>query len=75
MEHSEEAVGEFVVSSGDGAVDFEMTDHALDVFAPAIEVLVASDCRLAVGSQRDDRPRIPRAHSPCPLGPGLITSR
>jgi hypothetical protein len=56
MEHSEEAVGEFVVSSGDGTVDFEMTDHALDAVALAIEALVPSDCRLAVGARWDDGP-------------------
>ena len=54
MEHSEEAVGELVVSCGDGAVDFEMTDHALDVVALAVEALVPADCRLAVGARRDD---------------------
>lgn len=56
MEHSEEAVGEFVVSRGDGAVDFEMTDHALDAVALAIEALVPSDCGLAVGARRDNGP-------------------
>lgn len=45
MKHSEEAVGELVVSGGDGAVDFEMTDHALDPVALAVEALVPADGR------------------------------
>ena len=30
MDHAEEAVGKLVVSGGNGAVDLEMAEHALD---------------------------------------------
>ena len=33
MDHSEEAVGQLIVSGGDGAVDFELPEHALDAVA------------------------------------------
>jgi hypothetical protein len=33
----EERSGEFVVAGGDGAVDLEMTDQALDAVALAVE--------------------------------------
>ena len=44
-----------IVSSGDGAIDFEVTDHALDAIAMAVEVLAVSDCGRAVQFWRDDR--------------------
>jgi len=50
----EEGSGELVVACGDGAVDLEMADHALDAVAFAVEPLVPADRRLAVGSRRDD---------------------
>jgi hypothetical protein len=37
-----------VVSSGDGAIDLEVTDHALDAVALAVEALAVSDCGCAV---------------------------
>lgn len=33
VEHTEETFGELVVAGGDGAVDFEMTEHAFDAVA------------------------------------------
>ena len=33
MKHIKEASGELVVAGGDGAVDLEMSDHALDAVA------------------------------------------
>ncbi len=56
MEHSEEALGELVVSRGDGTVDFEMTDHAFDAVALPVEAFVPADRGLAVGARRDDGP-------------------
>ena len=54
MEHSEEAVGEFVVAGGEGAVGFEMADAAFDPAAQAVESAVPADGARAVGARRDD---------------------
>jgi len=35
VEHSNEALGELVISGGKGAVGFEVADHALDPIAHA----------------------------------------
>ena len=56
VEHSGEALGELVVSGGDGAVDFEMTDHALDAVALPVEAPVPAHHGLAVPARRDDGP-------------------
>ena len=53
MEHIEERSGELVVTGGDGTVDLEMTDQALDTVALAIDPLVPADRRLAVRARRD----------------------
>jgi len=53
MEHIEERSGELVVAGGDGTVDFQMTDQALDTVALSIETLVPADRRLAVRARRD----------------------
>lgn len=37
MDHSEEAVGQLIVSGGDGAVDLELPVHALDAIALLVE--------------------------------------
>lgn len=37
MDHAEEAFGELVVSSGDGAVDFQVTEESFDVIAFLVE--------------------------------------
>ena len=54
MEHAEEAFSELVVAGCDGAVDFEMADHALDAVALPVEVLVPADRLFAAGARRDD---------------------
>lgn len=42
MHHTEEAIGQLVVARGDGAVDFEMAEHALDAVA-LVELSVVFD--------------------------------
>ncbi|GEM_PF-2003698 len=37
MDHSEEAVGQLIVSGGNGPVDLEMAEHALDAVALLVE--------------------------------------
>lgn len=56
MKHVEERSGELVVACGDGAVDLEMADQALDAVALAIDPLVPADCCLAVRARRDHGP-------------------
>lgn len=48
MDHSEEAVGELVIAAGDGAIDFEMAEHALDAIALLVERTVMLDLHTAV---------------------------
>ena len=48
MDHAEEAVGELVVAGGDGAVDFEMTEHALDAVLLLVERAVMFDLHPAI---------------------------
>ena len=43
MDHAEEAVGQLVVSGGDGAVDLELAEHALDAVALLVECPVMLD--------------------------------
>src|SRR5579863_9114229 len=52
MEHVEEGLGELVVASGDGSVDLQMADHALDAVASAVDASVPSNWGLAVGARR-----------------------
>src|SRR3972149_312998 len=54
MKGIEERSGELVVSGGDGAADFEMADHALDVVSLSVDPLVPTDDGLAVGFWRDN---------------------
>lgn len=54
MKGIEERSGKFVVAGGDGAADLEMSDHAFDAVAFAIDPLVPSDDGLSVGFGRDD---------------------
>lgn len=56
MKHVEERSGELVVAGGDGTVDLEMTDHALDAVALPIELPVPADRRLAVRAWRNHGP-------------------
>lgn len=48
MDHAEEAVGKLVVAGGDGAVDFEMAEHALDAVALLVERSIMLDLDAAV---------------------------
>ena len=56
MKGVEEGARELVVTCGDGAVDFEMTDHALDAIAFAVDAAVPTDCVDAMGPRRDHGP-------------------
>jgi len=48
MDHSEEAIGQLVVSGGDGAVDLEMAEHALDAVTLLVERPIMLDLHAAV---------------------------
>jgi len=48
MDHSEEAVGQLVVSGGDGAVDLELSKHALDAITLLVECPIMLDFYAAV---------------------------
>lgn len=48
IDHSEEAVGKLVIAGGDGPVDFEMAEHALNAVALLVERPVMLDCHSAV---------------------------
>ena len=48
MDHSEEAVGQLVVSGCDGAVDLELSKHALDAVALLVEFPIMLDFHAAV---------------------------
>ena len=48
MDHAEEAVGQLIVAGGDGAVDLEVTEHALDAVALLVERPVMFDLKAAV---------------------------
>lgn len=54
LDHAEEALGELVVAGGDGAVDLEMTEHALDAVTLLVEGAVVDDRLFAVRAARDD---------------------
>ena len=54
MKGVEERSGELVVSGGDGAADFQMADHALDVVAFTVDSLVPVDDGFPVGFWWDD---------------------
>ncbi len=48
MDHSEKAVSQLIVTSGDGSVDFEMSEHALDAVPLLVERPVILDLHAAV---------------------------
>lgn len=48
MDHTEEAVGKLVVSGRDGAVDFDMAEHAFDAIAQLVERTIMLDFHAAV---------------------------
>lgn len=49
MKDIQEGTRELIVSGGDGAVDFEMSDHALDTVTLAIDALVPTDFGFSIG--------------------------
>lgn len=53
MECIEEGSSELVVACGDGAVDLEVADQALDAAARAVEAFAPADPGLAIGLGRD----------------------
>jgi hypothetical protein len=48
MDHSEKAAGQLIVSGGDGAVDLEVSEHALDTVALLVERPVMLDLHASV---------------------------
>lgn len=48
MDHSEEAVGQLIVSGGDGAVDLEVSEHPFDAVALLVECPVMLDLHATV---------------------------
>lgn len=48
MDHAKEAIGQLVVACGDGAVDLEMAEHALNAVALLVEGPVILDLHPAV---------------------------
>lgn len=48
MDHAEEAVGQLIISGRDGAVDFELAEHAFDAIALLVERPVIVDLHSAV---------------------------
>ena len=48
MDHTKEAVSKLVVTRGDGAVDLEVTEHALDAVALLVERPVMFELLTAV---------------------------
>ena len=55
MNHAEEAFGELIISSCDGAVDFQAAKEAFDVVSFPVERPVMLDLDAAVRTARDDR--------------------
>lgn len=53
MKDIEEGPGEFVVSSGNRTIDLQMSDHAFDAVALAIDTPVPADFGFASGLGRD----------------------
>ena len=53
MKGVEEGSCEFVVASSDGSVDLEMSDHAFDAVALAVDASVPADRGLAMGPRWD----------------------
>src|ERR1700692_3366775 len=53
MQSIEEGSRELVVSGGDCAIDFEMSDHALDAVSLAVDAPVPADFGYAIGFGRN----------------------
>jgi len=48
MDHVEEAVGQLIVTGGDGTVDLQVAEHALDAVTLFVEHPVVFDLHTAV---------------------------
>ncbi|HTG39453.1 MAG TPA: hypothetical protein VL973_11680 [Sphingomonas sp.] len=48
IDHAEESVGQLVVAGGNGAIDLEMAEHALDAIALSVERPILIDFHTAV---------------------------
>lgn len=48
MDHSEEAIGQLIVSGCDGAVNLELSGHSLDAIALLVERSIMFDFHAAV---------------------------
>ena len=48
MDHAEEAVGQLVIAGGDGPVDLELSEHALDAIALLVKRPVMLDLHAAI---------------------------
>jgi uncharacterized protein GlcG (DUF336 family) len=48
MDHANEAVGQLIVSGGDGAIDLQVSEHALDTVALLVEDSVILNLHAAV---------------------------
>ena len=48
MNHSKEAVGQLIISSSDGAVDLELSEHALDAVTLFVERPIMLDFHASV---------------------------
>lgn len=57
--HAEEAVGQLIIARGDGAVDLEVAEHALDAVALLVERPVMLNLHAAVRPARDNGRDIP----------------
>src|SRR5437763_13397678 len=53
MKSVEEGSSQLVITGGDGAVDLEVADHALDAVAFAVDAPVPADRGLAMGARWD----------------------
>ena len=56
MKSVEERAGQFIVAGCNGAVDLEMTNHALDDVSALVDTFVPSDRGVAVRAWRNDGP-------------------
>lgn len=53
VDHAEKGFGELVVAGSNGAIDFEMTEHALNAVALFVEGAVVLDFHASVGPSRN----------------------
>ena len=72
MENIEEGPCELVISGGDRAVDFQMSDHALDAVAFTVDASVPPDFGFAGGFWRDAAPDA-RVEQSGTYGVGVVT--